>query len=146
MKPKNKKSLRWILVLAFLLTATLILSACNPSTPKNVQENGDEQKNEVYLPAAGSESNTETEAETESEEVAYPDSKQDGENTAAQEAEPYPASEEETAEEMPDPTLVIEPTKGPQPTSRGNELFATNPSSVSLASGQVQLVELFAFW
>lgn len=31
-------------------------------------------------------------------------------------------------------------------TSRGPDLHATDPSTVSLASGQLQLVEIFTFW
>lgn len=33
-----------------------------------------------------------------------------------------------------------------QPTSRGNELEATDPATVNLVSGQPQLIEFFAFW
>ena len=32
------------------------------------------------------------------------------------------------------------------PTSRGNELEATDPSTVNIASGGPQLIEFFAFW
>ena len=32
------------------------------------------------------------------------------------------------------------------PTSRGNELHATDPATVNIASGQPQLIEFFAFW
>ena len=33
-----------------------------------------------------------------------------------------------------------------QPTSRGNELEATDPTTVNIASGEPQLIEFFAFW
>ena len=56
--------------------------------------------------------------------------------------EAYPAPEEKAAAESypaPDET-------GPKPTPRGNSLVATDPATVNLASGQLQLVEMFAFW
>jgi hypothetical protein len=33
-----------------------------------------------------------------------------------------------------------------QPTSRGNELEATDPTTVNIVSGEPQLIEFFAFW
>ena len=32
------------------------------------------------------------------------------------------------------------------PTSRGNELHATDPATVNIGSGRPQLIEFFAFW
>ncbi len=32
------------------------------------------------------------------------------------------------------------------PTSRGNQLEATDPTTVNIASGEPQLIEFFAFW
>ena len=32
------------------------------------------------------------------------------------------------------------------PTSRGDELHATDPATVNIASGEPQLIEFFAFW
>jgi hypothetical protein len=47
------------------------------------------------------------------------------------------------------PSILVTQTAAPAPlpaaTSRGPELHATDPSTVSLASGQVQLVEFFRF-
>src|SRR5215207_3947871 len=40
---------------------------------------------------------------------------------------------------------TAEPTALPVATSRGPELHATDPATVSLASGQLQLVEFFRF-
>lgn len=47
----------------------------------------------------------------------------------------------------PSPTLA-QPTALPLPvaTSRGAELEATDPTTVSLTTGELQLVEFFAFW
>ncbi|HXF84976.1 MAG TPA: hypothetical protein VNK49_06255 [Anaerolineales bacterium] len=42
-------------------------------------------------------------------------------------------------------TQAPEPTAMPLATSRGPELHATDPATVSLASGQLQLVEFFRF-
>jgi hypothetical protein len=43
------------------------------------------------------------------------------------------------------PTEALAPTALPIATSRGPDLEATDPSTVSLASGQLQLVEFFRF-
>ena len=43
------------------------------------------------------------------------------------------------------PTEASAPTPLPVATSRGPELEATDPTTVSLASGQVQFVEFFRF-
>lgn len=50
-------------------------------------------------------------------------------------------------QKSPTPFTEITPTESsqPRPTVR-NELHATNPETVSLASGKVQLVEFFAYW
>jgi len=47
--------------------------------------------------------------------------------------------------EAPLPTVEVAPTTLPVATSRGPELHATDPATVSLASGQIQLVEFFRF-
>ena len=43
------------------------------------------------------------------------------------------------------PTEAVEPAPLPVATSRGPDLHATDPSTVSLASGQLQFVEFFRF-
>ena len=43
------------------------------------------------------------------------------------------------------PTEVLAPTALPIATSRGPALHATDPSTVSLAAGQIQFVEFFRF-
>lgn len=43
------------------------------------------------------------------------------------------------------PTESLAPTALPIATSRGPELHATDPTTVSLASGQLQFVEFFRF-
>jgi hypothetical protein len=44
------------------------------------------------------------------------------------------------------PTQDLAPTPFPIATSRGSNLEATDPSTVSLASGNIQFVEFFQFW
>lgn len=57
-----------------------------------------------------------------------------------------------TPTDTPPPTSTTTPTDTPPPTmpeyrpSTRTELAATDPATVALASGQVQLVEFFAFW
>lgn len=43
------------------------------------------------------------------------------------------------------PTEAVAPTPLPVATSRGPELHATDPTTVNLASGQLQFVEFFRF-
>jgi hypothetical protein len=44
------------------------------------------------------------------------------------------------------PTQDLAPTALPVATSRGPELEATDPTTVSMASGGLQFVEFFEFW
>jgi hypothetical protein len=57
-------------------------------------------------------------------------------------------TEEPTAAILPTDTLIPAPTTGAaaEECPFRPELHATNPSGVALASGEVQLVEFFAFW
>ena len=151
MRIKTANSPRWVLLLAYLLAAAFLFSACNSTPAEKVDETSKNQQNEVYLPAAGSEAKPEPEVQAEPEEiVAYPDSEQEKQNSEVAEAsqgEAYPEPQEEvTAIEEPTPAPEATPTQGPQPTSRGNKLHATDPATVKLASGKLQLVEMFAFW
>jgi hypothetical protein len=54
-----------------------------------------------------------------------------------------------TQEERVEPTLELTPTQSvdvlPAATSRGPELHATDPTTVSLATGQLHFVEFFRF-
>jgi hypothetical protein len=51
---------------------------------------------------------------------------------------------------MVDPTETAvpteEPTEAASPPPPRDEIIATDPTTVALASGEVQLVEFFAFW
>jgi len=44
------------------------------------------------------------------------------------------------------PTNAEETTIITIPTSRGDQLQATDPATVNIASGEPQLIEFFAFW
>jgi len=65
-----------------------------------------------------------------------------------------PQASASTEASAPQPTVAAEPTVSAPtqaaevqlvPTSRGPKLEATDPATVSLASGQLQLVEIFRF-
>jgi hypothetical protein len=142
MKIPTKKILRWIFSLAVPLSAILILSACNSPPTANGNENLNETRPEIMIPIVGSDVDAGTEPESQPEDTAFPEVQQEPQDPVVDEvpqADPYPAAETELP-----PTEV--PTEAPKPTSRGDALEATNPSTVSLASGKLQLVEFFAFW
>ena len=123
----------------------LLLSACSGSTtpeqtkePK-VQETQPEQVSPPEVPTA-----TKTEAATETEE-GYPAPASDDSAQIPSLEEGYPAPEaqlpptENSAGGYPGPELA-------SPPPLKTELVATNPSTVKIASGELKLVEFFAFW
>ena len=60
---------------------------------------------------------------------------------------PHPTSTAETAPQATAvPLQTLAPTPFPVVTSRGPHLEATDPTTVSMASGGLQLVEFFEFW
>lgn len=62
-------------------------------------------------------------------------------------ATPFPSEAPALEAPTQDPGVAQSPTPTPLPaaTSRGPDLHATDPTTVSLASGQYQLVEFFRF-
>jgi hypothetical protein len=62
------------------------------------------------------------------------------------ESDEVPVVEGEDSQKEAYPVPQEEPTQVIKPTPRGNYLVATNPSTINLSSGKLQLVELFAFW
>ena len=61
--------------------------------------------------------------------------------------EPTQAAEPEPVVEAPEATTVVEPTAEPAPPVEiRQELAATDPATVNLASGTPTFVEFFAFW
>jgi hypothetical protein len=163
--PKKLNHYRFF-VFALLVIAVISLTACDSATPENTptitpnttndQQNTEKQQDPTLTPIVESGEDKEL---IEKDEVAYPDTEQENQDltsTASNPVEPYPypepeiiiSSQEENdssiGDAYPDPNE--EPGQEIIPTPRGNELVATDPSSIKLASGKPQLVELFAFW
>lgn len=69
-------------------------------------------------------------------------------STALPSALPSPTVESAPAAATQPPVVNESPTPAPLPvaTSRGPNLEATDPTTVSLASGGLQFVEFFEFW
>ncbi len=102
------------------LVAIFMLAACVP---------------EAAPPSADPErAATEPSALAPTDEVQPTQAEADAPTAAPIAATEAPAEAEATAEVM------------AQPTSRGNQLVATDPTTVNLNSGQPQLIEFFAFW
>ena len=139
---KNK-----LFAVGILLLFTVLLVACDQSGNQSQQlpaqpEQLEQSSQEDAQPAADEVvDQPEMEIDTELQEP-YPDNAEDegmSESSDAPVEEAYPAPAEKTEVEE-------DAEQTPKPTPRGDELVATDPSTVSLASGEFQLVELFAFW
>ena len=139
----------------------MLLAACGsfglPAQSQSAQPDTSPQEN-VQLPLADEVSEVEQESKIDEsvqvdENVSEPETEVDFE---AESSDPYPDSsvDEVTAAEVedayPSSDATAENVEGeepaPKPTPRGDALEATDPTTVSLASGQYQLIELFAFW
>ena len=108
-------------IFAILMITSFSLAACASTSPENIPDAVDDQQAEtdtkIMIPLI--ESSGQAGGEAEGADQAYPDAEQENQEEPIQEIKPTP---------------------------RGNDLVATNPSTVKLASGGLQLVELFAFW
>jgi hypothetical protein len=136
---KNRK--RFIALLSFALIAVLLFAGCKPDSGS------------VFTPTPGNASSDDSGKD------AYPspgDKSVDGDQIGSGEgdtsdSEVYPGPEEVAAqpEAAPaetggdDKALPTSPPDFPEPKT-GME--ATDPEIVSIASGEIQLVEFFAFW
>ena len=156
------KKVALLFLLFMLLFASLSLAACSGIAPESVSEAAEDQQTEVMIPVI--QSDPEEEIEDVSDDQAYPYPYPDPqiaeyaypgpEIETSPLGEAYPAPELETQGQSdaadtqvdPYPAPQEEPTQEIKPTPRGSQLVATDPSLVKLASGQLQLVELFAFW
>lgn len=133
-----------IIIAIFIM---LLLVACNvgrpeASTPAQAPEEATPTLEEAYPPPAGGEIQTPYPEPMESS--AYPAPGLDGTESSTR-GEAYPVPEQPPAAE-PDQNAYPAPQgAAPVPVVR-TELEATDPGSVELASGDVQLVEFFAFW
>jgi len=137
------------------MIAILSLAACSSETPAGAPDIRKDQQNEILIPAVGSDAGESN--ETGDEDKAYPDAEEEIPNPnvaepSTDEAYPEPEMETLTQAEADSPKTAAypdpqeEPVQEIKPTPRGNELVATDPSTVNLASGRLQLVEFFAFW
>jgi len=139
-------------VLGLALIIALILVACKGTT--NQQPEASVDTNQVLLPVVEVRSPSDSEAPPEVEEDPYPTSDE------KRGTDSYPAPEgqaelELDSEPIPEPTTQDDMAReaypkseeiAQKPTPRGHDLIATDPGTVNLASGQLQLVEMFAFW
>jgi len=136
----------------FLLVAVLVIlsvAACSGKEPVETPQ----EEYQVQLPAVG------VVQEEEPEEAETPEKEE--EPVIETPVEAYPAGEEPQtapqatpeaypATESTEPTAPAEeaypaPDEAAKPAPKV-EYVATNPGTVNLASGQLQLVEFFAFW
>lgn len=152
MKTPKKKFPFTLFVIVVLMVASFSLTACASSAPENNLDTVEDQQTEIIIPIVGSD--VEENSETLAEDKAYPVSEQESHIAESSQDEAYPEPEVDTLAEVDSDSSTGEAYPAPQeeteemlkPTPRGNDLVATNPASVNLASGQLQLVELFAFW
>jgi hypothetical protein len=140
-------SLKVLIGVGFL--AILLLSACSGSAPPEqtleitqapeIQETQPKQISPTEIPTA-----TKTELPVETDE-GYPSPPLEQHDLIPSPEEGYPAPEiqlptpENSEGGYPSPKLD-------SPPKLKSELEATRPSSVNLTSGELQLVEFFAFW
>ena len=135
--PVIKFPLKFIFIVGMMIIS-LSLTACATTataTQENSSETAEDPQTKIFIPAVKSDS--EENVEKGAEDQAYPGTDQENQNADISES---PQSEAALESEMETQTQEFKPTP------RGNELVATNPTTVNLASGQPQLVELFAFW
>jgi hypothetical protein len=155
MKRKNMRSSSTGMILGICFAGLLILAACSGSAapePTQASEFQEVQAEGAPPTQALTETNQPTDGPTE-EIQPIPTFDQAANDTAPEEAYPtpgdqasgypapgegYPPPENETAG-YPSPV-----EDNPPPVKMALE--ATDPSTVSLASGELQLIEFFAFW
>ena len=136
LKPKCQ-----IPLLVLSLIGILVLSSCKPSlTPTAVIEptGVSTEIAATTLPYPGPVDKSEPEVEVQ------PDTREGDEGSL----DVYPAPEASVSQQPSDvqPPQDAYPAPGEEIPRLKTELEATDPSTVSLASGEIQLVEFFAFW
>ncbi|MBN1666399.1 MAG: hypothetical protein JW862_04905 [Anaerolineales bacterium] len=134
------------MLVALLLASGLIIAGCSPVLPDD-SPTATAEEHQVQLPAVGAGSEEESE---------LMDRPENGTELSAQGSYPFPtemqalSSGDET--EYPAPVVEAAPTFTPYPEPESSqpeprtEMTASDLSNFELASGQVQLVEFFAFW
>jgi hypothetical protein len=139
----SKKRKYPLLIFGLLLGLALLMVACSgSSTQEAVENNEPEQDNQVVLPVSETKPANENETIVEEAEDSYPTPEEE----ANVDAEAYPVPEVQPTANTTGDAYPVPEEQAAKPTPRGSDLVATNPTSVNLASGQLQLVEMFAFW
>ena len=139
------------------MIALLSLTACSSAAIESAPIATKDQQTDDYIPVVGKDVSENDELVADEVSEAYPDLKPETQNQEIEvvpqnTAYPDPESDQVSMEgdvksqETANPAPLEEPVEEIKPTPRGNELVATDPSTIMLASGKLQLVELFAFW
>ena len=149
----------YLLMIVVVLLSVISLTGCSSSVTESDPIATHDQQTDVSVPVLEKEDSESDELVLGEVSEDYPDLEPESqfqeveampENTAYPEPESDEGSviEDENSldEAYPVPVPQEEPIQVIKPTPRGNELVATNPSTVNLSSGKLQLVELFAFW
>jgi hypothetical protein len=136
----NRK--RWVAFFILGVIGILALTACKPAPMSTATVETvdsivleDEVADQVY-PGPQDESAAGEDVQSETEE----------EERGSQEAYPVPEVSAPQQPEETQPSADAYPAPGEDIPRLKTELEATDPSTVSLASGEIQLVEFFAFW
>ena len=122
-------------LIPILLLLSLFLSACSGLFPTVQPEVEQASEQQVSQP----------EADSDAVEPAGQGSSSE-EPTEAIQADPVEPTEETAAEPTAASVSPTDPPAATEPVVIKQGLSASDPESVSLASGEVQLVEFFAFW
>jgi hypothetical protein len=153
---KIKSNLKIFAIFALMIVLSS-LAACSSAVTESAPFTTNDQQSDVYVPVIEKDVSESEEIISGEFSEAYPDLEQETQNQEVEAlhqntAVPDPGSDEvstvdgEDSQEEAQPVPQEKPTQVIKPTPRGNELVATNPSTVLLDSGELQLVELFAFW
>jgi hypothetical protein len=152
-----KKFMLYFLTIAVLMLSTVLLVACSSAGTESTPTATNELETDVFVPIVESDVSESDELVSGEMSDPYPASEQEIENQEVEvvpQETAYPEPESDDVSDAIDENTQVEANPAPQeepvqeirPTPRGNELAASDPSTVNLASGGLQLVELFAFW
>lgn len=143
MKNNNNKKI-FPLAVSMLIAGIFILAGCSPSKETAPESQGEmslvtTQENDIPLktPVLETEPNEQDEVTDEGLE-------------GIEETDAVGLNEEDSAPGDSSPKESLQPSASPSPEETApppkTELEATDPSTVNLASGELQLIEFFAFW
>jgi hypothetical protein len=133
---------KYIPLFMVVLVSMVVFAACQPNASSTV-ENGHQQSD----PAPQGQTEADVGVATVAEVPTMTPT------LAVQEVDPTATNTPTEIPQLVDESLLEEPEQAapaeaaaPGPPNHGNQLVATDPTTISLASGDVQLVEMFAFW